>query len=220
MDNITIRRALISVSDKTGVVEFAKALQGFGVEILSTGGTLTELEKAGVKVRSVSSVTGFPEIMDGRVKTLHPRIHGGLLGVVDNPAHVEQMREHGITPIDLLAVNLYPFEKTVAKAGVAMAEAVEQIDVGGPAMLRAAAKNFASKTVVTGGSLTKRSSSSGTIVPGACTSELSSVKSSKRTAWPTRSERPRSSATWCSPSRAPRGTTESARRVSPASTAT
>jgi len=149
MDTITIRRALISVSDKTGVVEFAKALEAFGVEILSTGGTLSALEKAGVKVRSVSSVTGFPEIMDGRVKTLHPKIHGGLLGVMDNPEHVEQMREHDISPIDLLAVNLYPFEQTVAKPGVSLDDAVEQIDIGGPAMLRAAAKNFAFKTVVT-----------------------------------------------------------------------
>jgi phosphoribosylaminoimidazolecarboxamide formyltransferase / IMP cyclohydrolase len=149
METIVIRRALISVSDKTGVVEFAKALQSFGVEILSTGGTLSALEKAGVKAHSISSVTGFPEIMDGRVKTLHPKIHGGLLGVMDNPAHIEQMREHDIVPIDLLAVNLYPFEQTVAKPGVALDDAVEQIDIGGPAMLRAAAKNFSSKTVVT-----------------------------------------------------------------------
>ncbi len=149
MDNVKIRRALLSVSDKTGVVEFAQALSSFGVEIISTGGTLSTLEKAGVKAHSISSVTGFPEIMDGRVKTLHPKIHGGLLGVMDNPAHVEQMREYDIVAIDLLAVNLYPFEKTVAKAGVALDDAVEQIDIGGPAMLRAAAKNFGSKTVVT-----------------------------------------------------------------------
>lgn len=156
MQNITIRRALLSVSDKTGLVEFAKALESFGVEILSTGGTLSALAGAGVKARSISSVTGFPEIMDGRVKTLHPKIHGGLLGVTDNPAHAEQMREHDIQPIDLLAVNLYPFEATVARPGVSLDDAVEQIDVGGPAMLRAAAKNFASKTVVTNPAMYER----------------------------------------------------------------
>jgi phosphoribosylaminoimidazolecarboxamide formyltransferase/IMP cyclohydrolase len=149
MENVTIKRALLSVSDKSGIVEFAKALESFGVEILSTGGTLSALQKGGVKARSISSVTGFPEIMDGRVKTLHPKIHGGLLGVMDNPKHVGEMREHDIEPIDLLAVNLYPFEQTVATPGVALDVAVEQIDIGGPAMLRAAAKNFGSRTVVT-----------------------------------------------------------------------
>ncbi|HLF15373.1 MAG TPA: bifunctional phosphoribosylaminoimidazolecarboxamide formyltransferase/IMP cyclohydrolase [Bacteroidota bacterium] len=149
MENVGIKRALLSVSDKTGIAAFAQALGSFGVEILSTGGTLSALRKAGVKAHSISSVTGFPEIMDGRVKTLHPKIHGGLLGVMDNPKHIEQMREHDIVAIDLLAVNLYPFEQTVAKSGVALDSAVEQIDIGGPAMLRAAAKNFDSKTVVT-----------------------------------------------------------------------
>ena len=153
MENVIIKRALISVSDKTGVAEFARALESFGVEIISTGGTLSALKKAGGKARSVSTVTGFPEIMDGRVKTLHPKIHGGLLAVADNPKHLGEMTEHGIESIDLLVVNLYPFEQTVAKNGISLDDAVEQIDVGGPAMLRAAAKNFGSKTVVTNPSI-------------------------------------------------------------------
>jgi phosphoribosylaminoimidazolecarboxamide formyltransferase/IMP cyclohydrolase len=149
MDNVVIKRALISVSDKTGIEEFAKSLESFGVEIISTGGTLSALKKAGVNAKSISTVTEFPEIMDGRVKTLHPKIHGGLLAVADNPKHVGEMREHGIEAIDLLVVNLYPFEQTIAKNGISLDDAVEQIDIGGPAMLRAAAKNFGSKTVVT-----------------------------------------------------------------------
>ena len=144
-----VRRALVSVHDKTGVVDFARALAGLGVEILSTGGTARLLRESGVPVREVSDVTGFPEMLDGRVKTLHPKIHGGLLGRRDVPAHVAAMREHGIEPIDLVAVNLYPFEATVAKAGVTLAEAIEQIDVGGPTLIRAAAKNHASVGVVT-----------------------------------------------------------------------
>jgi phosphoribosylaminoimidazolecarboxamide formyltransferase/IMP cyclohydrolase len=136
-----IARALISVSDKTGVAGFARALAARGVEILSTGGTARALREAGVTVTDVSQVTGFPEIMDGRVKTLHPRIHGGLLGRrdVDGPV----MAEHGIPPIDLVVVNLYPFEATVAKPGCRREDAVENIDIGGPAMIRAAAKNHA-----------------------------------------------------------------------------
>src|SRR5215210_1133367 len=143
-----IRRALLSVSDKTGLVEFARALHGFGVELLSTGGTAWALREAGLEVRDVSDVTGFPEMLDGRVKTLHPRIHGGILAVRDNPEHARALAEHGIGPIDLVVINLYPFERTVARDGVSYEEAVEQIDIGGPAMVRSAAKNHADVAVV------------------------------------------------------------------------
>jgi phosphoribosylaminoimidazolecarboxamide formyltransferase/IMP cyclohydrolase len=142
------RRALVSVSDKSGVVEFARGLAGLGFEILSTGGTAKLLADAGVPVRQVSDYTGFPEMLDGRVKTLHPKVHGGLLGRRDVPAHVAAMREHGIEPIDLVAVNLYPFRETVAKPDVTLEEAIEQIDIGGPSMLRSAAKNHADVTVI------------------------------------------------------------------------
>ncbi len=145
---MTITRALLSVSDKTGLIPFAQFLQSRGVEILSTGGTAKSLREAGVKVTDVSSVTGFPEIMDGRVKTLHPAIHGGILARRDVPEHVAAMKEHGIFGIDLVVLNLYPFEATVAK-GASYEEAVEQIDIGGPAMLRASAKNHAHVTIVT-----------------------------------------------------------------------
>ncbi len=144
-----IRRALLSVSDKTGLVEFARALAGFGVELLSTGGTAKALREAGLAVRDVSDVTGFPEMLDGRVKTLHPRVHGGILAVRDNPDHARSLSEHGIEPIDMVVVNLYPFEQTVAREGVTLEEAVEQIDIGGPAMVRSAAKNFKDVAVVT-----------------------------------------------------------------------
>ena len=143
-----IRRAIVSVSDKTGVVEFARGLVGHGVEILSTGGTARLLRESGVQVTEVSAYTGFPEILDGRVKTLVPRIHGGILALRDNPEHVAQMEAHGIQPIDLVAVNLYPFEKTVAEPGCTLEAAVEQIDIGGPCMIRAAAKNHRYVTVV------------------------------------------------------------------------
>jgi phosphoribosylaminoimidazolecarboxamide formyltransferase/IMP cyclohydrolase len=143
-----VRRALISVSDKTGIVDFARELKNFGVEIISTGGTAKALREAGIEVRDVSDVTGFPEMMDGRVKTLHPNIHGGLLGVRDNPEHQAAMRDHGIEPIDMVVINLYPFEETIAREGVTLEEAVEQIDIGGPAMVRSAAKNFKDVTVV------------------------------------------------------------------------
>jgi phosphoribosylaminoimidazolecarboxamide formyltransferase/IMP cyclohydrolase len=133
-------RALISVSDKSGVVEFARALSGFGIELVSTGGTCKTLSDAGLKVLDVSDLTGFPEMMDGRVKTLHPAVHGGLLAMRGNPSHVEAMRAHRIRPIDVLVVNLYPFEATVAR-GADFATCVENIDIGGPAMIRAAAKN-------------------------------------------------------------------------------
>jgi phosphoribosylaminoimidazolecarboxamide formyltransferase/IMP cyclohydrolase len=143
-----IRRALLSVSDKTGLVDFARELQDFGVEILSTGGTAKALREAGLKVRDVSDVTGFPEMLDGRVKTLHPRIHGGILAVRDNPDHARALEEHDIGPIDLVVINLYPFERTVARDGVTYEEAVEQIDIGGPAIVRSAAKNHADVAVV------------------------------------------------------------------------
>src|SRR5947209_6009505 len=143
-----IRRALLSVSDKSGLVEFARALRGFGVELLSTGGTAKALREAGLEVRDVSDVTGFPEMLDGRVKTLHPRIHGGILAVRDNPEHARALEEHRIEPIDMVVINLYPFEQTIAREGVTLEEAVEQIDIGGPAMVRSAAKNFKDVAVV------------------------------------------------------------------------
>lgn len=148
-DLVPIRRALISVSDKTGVEAFARALASLGVQIISTGGTAKLLQAAGVPVTTIDAVTGFPEMMDGRLKTLHPKVHGGLLGLRDDPHHAAAMREQGIEPIDLVCVNLYPFEATIAKAGVTRDEAIEQIDIGGPAMLRSGSKNHAFVTVVT-----------------------------------------------------------------------
>ena len=147
--NMKIKRALISVSNKLGAVELAKKLSKCGVEIISTGGTGKAIRAAGVPVTYVSDLTGFPEIMNGRVKTLNPKIHGGILAVRDNPEHVRQMQENDISPIDLVVVNLYPFKKTVAKPNVTLADAIENIDIGGPAMIRAAAKNFKFVTVVT-----------------------------------------------------------------------
>jgi len=141
-------RAIISVSDKSGVTDFAKDLSQLGFEIFSTGGTQKALEKAGVLVKSVSGLTGFPEILDGRVKTLHPIVYGGILARRDLPEHMSQLAEHNIETIDLIAVNLYPFVQTVSKEGVTLDEAVENIDIGGPSMIRAAAKNFASVIVV------------------------------------------------------------------------
>ncbi len=143
-----IKRAIISVTDKTGIVEFAKSLSKFGVEILSTGGTAGTLREGGLQVTDISDYTGFPEMMDGRVKTLHPKVHGGLLGLRDNPEHVKMMKEHGIKAIDMVVVNLYQFEKTVAKEGVTLEEAIEKIDIGGPSMLRSSAKNFKHVTVI------------------------------------------------------------------------
>ncbi|MBI4546600.1 MAG: bifunctional phosphoribosylaminoimidazolecarboxamide formyltransferase/IMP cyclohydrolase [Ignavibacteriae bacterium] len=148
MNPIPIKRALISVSDKTGILAFARQLQRWNIEIISTGGTLKTLQEAGIKATSISDVTGFPEILDGRVKTLHPKIHAGLLAVSDNPSHQKQLTELGIIPIDMVVVNLYPFEQTVSKNGISLDEAIEQIDIGGPTMLRSAAKNFKYKTVV------------------------------------------------------------------------
>jgi phosphoribosylaminoimidazolecarboxamide formyltransferase / IMP cyclohydrolase len=143
-----IQRAIISVTDKSGVVEFAESIERFGVEILSTGGTARAMRDGGVAVRDISDYTGFPEMLDGRVKTLHPKVHGGLLGMRDNPEHVRLMEAHGILPIDLVVVNLYRFEKAVAREGVTLAEAIENIDIGGPSMLRSSAKNFRDVTVV------------------------------------------------------------------------
>ncbi|CAG0967889.1 partial phosphoribosylaminoimidazolecarboxamide formyltransferase / IMP cyclohydrolase, partial [Burkholderiales bacterium] len=143
-----ITRALISLSDKTGIVEFATELAGYGVEILSTGGTAKLLRDAGLSVKDVSEHTGFPEMLDGRVKTLHPKVHGGLLGMRSNPEHVATMKEHGILPIDMVVVNLYPFEATVANPACTLEDAIENIDIGGPTMLRSAAKNNADVTVV------------------------------------------------------------------------
>ena len=141
-------RALVSVSDKTGLVEFVSGLQSLGWEIIATGGTQSLLEKSGVKTIGISDVTGFPEICDGRVKTLHPKVHGGLLARRDLESHLEALRENGIEFIDMVCVNLYPFRQTIAKEGVEMAEAIENIDIGGPSMLRSAAKNYKDVTVV------------------------------------------------------------------------
>ena len=148
-DLVKIKRALVSVSDKTGVAEFARALADMGVEIISTGGTARALQEAGVEVLPIEKVTAFPEMMDGRVKTLHPKIHGGLLALRDKPDHVEALTKHAITPIDLVCVNLYPFERTVAQPGCTFAEAIENIDIGGPSMVRSAAKNHKFVTIIT-----------------------------------------------------------------------
>lgn len=148
-DVIPIKRALISVSDKADLIPFARRLAGHGVQIISTGGTARALTDAGLEVVPIEQYTGYPEMMDGRVKTLHPRVHGGLLALRDKPDHAQAMQEHGIEPIDLVCINLYPFEKTVAKPGVADEEAIEQIDIGGPSMIRSGAKNHRFVTVVT-----------------------------------------------------------------------
>jgi len=147
-DLVTIRRAIVSVSDKTGLVDFARALARRDIEIISTGGTAATLEKAGIPVTPIDQVTGFPEIMDGRVKTLHPKVHGALLAVRDDPSHQAALDQHDIAPIDLVCVNLYPFEKTIAAQGVERDEAIEQIDIGGPSMIRSASKNHDWVTVV------------------------------------------------------------------------
>ena len=143
-----IRRAVVSVSDKKGVVEFVKALVVMEVEILSTGGTAKTLRSHGVKVIDVSEYTRFPEMMDGRVKTLHPKIHGGLLGRRDNPKDMREMETQGIMPIDMVVVNLYPFEETVAREGCTLEEALDNIDIGGPTMIRSAAKNYREVSVI------------------------------------------------------------------------
>src|SRR5215218_11433518 len=145
---VRVHRALISVSDKTGIVDFARGLAQLGIEIVSTGGTATVLREAGVEVRDVSDLTGSPEILGGRVKTLHSRLHSGLLAVRDDPEHMKVLEDEGIEPIDLVCVNLYPFERTVARQGTSETDAIENIDIGGPTMIRAAAKNHRFVVVV------------------------------------------------------------------------
>src|ERR687883_186182 len=147
-DAVPVRRALISLSDKSGLDEFSSGLARHGVEIVSTGGTAAKLREQGAAVRDISDLTGFPEMMDGRVKTLHPKVHGGLLGVRDNPEHAAAMEEHGIAPIDLVVVNLYPFLNTVM-SGADRDTIIENIDIGGPSMVRSAAKNHAHVAIVT-----------------------------------------------------------------------
>jgi phosphoribosylaminoimidazolecarboxamide formyltransferase/IMP cyclohydrolase len=144
-----VQRAILSVTDKTGLVDFARQLSGLGIELISTGGTAKLLRDAGISVKDISELTGFPEMLDGRVKTLHPKVHGGILHRRENAAHTAAMAEHGIQPIDMVVVNLYAFEKTAAKAGVAFEELIENIDIGGPSMIRSAAKNFPDVAVVT-----------------------------------------------------------------------
>lgn len=143
-----IKKVIISVSNKAGVLECAQELSKFGVEILSTGGTAKSLREAGLAIKDVSEYTGFPEMLDGRVKTLHPKVHGGLLGRRSNPEHVSKMKEYNIDPIDMIIVNLYPFEETVAKKDCTLEDAIENIDIGGPTMLRSAAKNYEDVTVI------------------------------------------------------------------------
>ena len=145
---LPVTRALVSVWDKTGLEPFCRTLADLGVEIVSSGGTARALEEAGIPVVPVSEVTGFPEILDGRVKTLNPMIHGGILARKDIPDHLKQLQSHSISPFDLVVVNLYPFEKTVEKGDALLEEALEMIDIGGPAMVRAAAKNFPSVAVI------------------------------------------------------------------------
>src|SRR5437868_4074836 len=144
-----IRRAILSVTDKTGLVDFAQKLTGMGVELISTGGTAKLLRDSGIAVKDISELTGFPEMLDGRVKTLHPKVHGGILHRRENPSHRAAVAEHGILPIDMVVVNLYAFEKTAAKPGVQFDELIENIDIGGPSMIRSAAKNFQDVAVVT-----------------------------------------------------------------------
>src|SRR5450432_1440856 len=144
-----IQRAILSVTDKTGLIDFARQLSGLGVELISTGGTAKLLRDSGIAVKDISEFTGFPEMLDGRVKTLHPKVHGGILHRRENASHRASVAEHGIQPIDMVVVNLYAFEKTAAKPGVPFEEIVENIDIGGPSMIRSAAKNFQDVAVVT-----------------------------------------------------------------------
>src|SRR5437870_8248916 len=149
MSQTKIKRAILSVTDKTGLVEFARKLAGLGVELISTGGTAKMLRDSGVVVKDISELTGFPEMLDGRVKTLHPKVHGGILHRRENSSHRSAVVEHGIEPIDMVVVNLYAFEKTAAKPGVPFEDLIENIDIGGPSMIRSAAKNFHDVAVVT-----------------------------------------------------------------------
>ena len=141
-------RAVISLTDKSGIEGFAKELEALGIEILSTGGTAKKMRESGIAVKDVSEFTGFPEMLDGRVKTLHPKVHGGILAQKTNPDHVAQMKQHGLEAIDIVAVNLYAFEKTVADPSCTLGNAIENIDIGGPTMLRSSAKNFQDVTVI------------------------------------------------------------------------
>ena len=141
-------RAIISLTDKSGIEGFARELEALGIEILSTGGTAKKMRESGITVKDVSEFTGFPEMLDGRVKTLHPKVHGGILAQKTNPDHLAQMKEHGLEAIDIVAVNLYAFEKTVADPNCTLANAIENIDIGGPTMLRSSAKNFQDVTVI------------------------------------------------------------------------
>src|SRR6202041_2438307 len=149
VENKQVKRALLSVTDKTGLVDFARQLVGMNVELISTGGTARTLRDAGLTVRDVSDLTGFPEMLDGRVKTLHPKVHGGILHLRDSIEHLAAVAEHDIEPIDMVVVNLYAFEETARKPGVSFGELVENIDIGGPSMVRSAAKNFQDVAVVT-----------------------------------------------------------------------
>src|SRR5580765_5607402 len=149
VDMRPVRRALLSVTDKTGLVEFARALAGHGAELVSTGGTAKALRDAGLQVKDITELTGFPEMLDGRVKTLHPKVHGGILHMRGNKEHMAAVESHGIEPIDMVVVNLYAFEKTAQKPGVAFADVIENIDIGGPSMVRSAAKNFEDVAIVT-----------------------------------------------------------------------
>src|SRR5712691_9013005 len=144
-----IQRAILSVTDKTGLADFARKLSDMGVELISTGGTAKLLRDSGIAVKDISDLTGFPEMLDGRVKTLHPKVHGGILHRREDPSHRAAVAEHGIEPIDMVVVNLYAFEKTAAKPGVQFEELVENVDIGGPSMIRSAAKNFQDVAVVT-----------------------------------------------------------------------
>src|SRR5437870_9611742 len=144
-----VQRAILSVTDKTGLVDFARKLAGMGVDLISTGGTAKLLRESGITVKDISELTGFPEMLDGRVKTLHPKVHGGILHRREDTAHRTAVAEHGIQPIDMVVVNLYAFEKTAAKPGVHFEELIENVDIGGPSMIRSAAKNFQDVAVVT-----------------------------------------------------------------------
>lgn len=148
-DTVPIKTAMLSVSDKSDLIAFARRLSQYGTQLISTGGTARALREAGLEVTAIEQLTGFPEMMDGRVKTLHPRVHGGLLALRDDEAHQQAMKEHGINPIDLVCVNLYPFEQTVADPNVTDSDAIENIDIGGPSMIRSAAKNHRFVTCVT-----------------------------------------------------------------------
>ncbi|MGH9600958.1 MAG: bifunctional phosphoribosylaminoimidazolecarboxamide formyltransferase/IMP cyclohydrolase, partial [Terriglobales bacterium] len=144
-----IQRAILSVTDKTGLVEFARELAGMNVELVSTGGTANLLREAGIVVRDISDLTGFPEMLDGRVKTLHPKVHGGILHIRANPEHRKAVAKHGIAPVDMVVVNLYAFEKTASRPGAKLEEVMENVDIGGPSMVRSAAKNFQDVAIVT-----------------------------------------------------------------------